>query len=62
MGMIVCPNCGKKTFDDEKCGYCKYLLKKKEISFDAEEYKFLKTAYEKDGNKAMAIKSGRRFL
>lgn len=58
MGLIICPNCGKKTFNDEKCGYCKYPLKEKEISFETEKYKYLKAEYLKVGNKADVIKSG----
>ena len=58
MGMVTCPNCGKDTFDDEKCVYCNHPLKKRENPFDMEKYQYIKAEYLKTNNKAAAIKSG----
>ena len=58
MGMITCTNCGKDTFDDEKCVYCNHPLKKRENLFDTEKYQYIKAEYLKTNNKAAAIKSG----
>lgn len=56
--LIECPNCGKKTFDDYKCSYCKYVLKHKANDFDPIIYKFLYDDYTNTNNKAISIKNG----
>lgn len=58
MGLIECPNCGKKTFDDEKCKWCNYTLKEKENNFDKETYTYLKNEYITKKSKPEAIKLG----
>lgn len=56
--MVICPNCGKETSNDEKCVYCKYPLKKKDNPYDVRQYRYLREEYLKTNNKAAAIKSG----
>ncbi len=58
MGLVKCPNCGKETFDDYKCGYCKYVLRKKENKFDTEMYSYLYEEYFQARNKAQVVKKG----
>jgi len=56
--MINCPNCGKRTFADNKeCIYCKYILKE-ENDFDSDIYNFLHSKYNENKNKPEAIKAG----
>lgn len=56
--MINCPNCGKRTFDDYQCCYCKYILKKKENNFNPVIYRYLYDDYVHSDNKAVTIKNG----
>lgn len=56
--MIVCPNCGKRIFDDDKCGFCKFVLKEKKHNFDSEVYQFLYDDYVNTKNKADTIRTG----
>lgn len=58
MSMIICPNCGKKTFDEYKCQWCQYTLKEKENQFDNEIYTYLKEEYKKNRNKINTTKIG----
>lgn len=58
MSMIICPNCGKKTFDDYKCQWCQYTLKEKENQFDKEIYQYLREEYKKNRNKINTTKIG----
>lgn len=58
MGLIKCPNCGKKVFDDYQCGYCKFVLNPKENHFDRDIYQFLYDDYLVSKNKAITIKNG----
>ena len=55
-GMIICPNCRKSTFDDERCAFCHYVLKKKSHNFDKEIYDFLYQDYLKTKMKLESIK------
>lgn len=60
MGLILCPNCGKETFDNERCIYCKYTLKEKNNNFPKDIYQYLKDDYLKTRNKAQTIQNCRR--
>ncbi len=57
MGLVICPNCKKSTFDDERCAYCHYVLKKREHEFDEEIYQFLYEDYKKTGMKSETIRT-----
>lgn len=56
--MEKCPHCGNETPDNEKCTYCKFVLKKKTNNFNQEIYAFLRSDYLQTRNKAVSIKNG----
>lgn len=56
-GMINCPNCNKRTFaNNDKCIYCKYILKNEEHKFNKEIYNYLNDKYNESKNKPHTIK------
>lgn len=58
MAIINCPNCGKRTFDDDKCQWCKYVIKTRKHPFDKQKYDVLKEEYKKNPHKSLVIKIG----
>lgn len=57
-GMINCPNCNKRTFaNNDKCIYCKHILKNQEHKFNKEIYNYLFSKYKESKNKPDTIKS-----
>lgn len=58
MAIINCPNCGKRTFDDDKCQWCKYVIKTRKHPFDKQKYNVLKEEYKKNPHKSLIIKIG----
>lgn len=58
-GMIDCPICKKRIFEDsDTCPYCKLNLKNKENNFDKTIYDFLYQEYNNTKNKSQTIKTG----
>lgn len=58
MAMVNCPNCGKRSYDDKVCCWCKYIIKEEPNPFDNIKYENLKREYLINPQKMIVIQLG----